>query len=844
MAHVFLEDGNRKVIVELPPDVPAKVGRALQGTLVLEDGAASREHCILERTPGGWQLRDLGSRNGTRLNGRVTTEATLLRPGDRIEIGAACLTYAGDGEEGERAARALESAARAREALRAPASALAQDALTGLASFPLLVHELRAKLGAAGPEETKILRPLGLLLVDLDGLGLMNDVFGFRAGDELIRLAGLELQGAVTERTSGGLVAREAGGKFAVLLPDVGVESAVELGEAIRARIAKKPLEGPLRGAAVTASVGVASAPEDATAWRELLRRAEAALARAKREGRDAVARPPAIKPSGRPGVALTGLFALPGRVAPETELAPLLKKKDHRAALALVAQALGSDLELEALVKLVLTIAIEKTGARRGFLFLKDARTGELRLAEQLDREPSRSKQVRFSHGILKEALAAPEPVIVEDATEDARFKKRASIVLEKPRSVLAAPVASPGETEPVGVLYLDDPGQVGRFTREHVDLVGAVCKLVAGAVRRWARSERTLEELARAKVVLERTAEAEALRHSEHKGLLGESEALREVHRAIDRAAASDLPVAITGESGTGKELVARAIHAASARARAPFVAESVAALTESLLEAELFGHARGAFTGAEQDRAGLFEAASGGTLFLDEVGEMSPRLQAKLLRVLQEKEVRRIGEETPRKVDIRLVTATHRDLEALAKEKQFREDLLYRIRVLTVEVPPLRDRREDIPRLLEHFLAQASAPRRAPRITRDALARLVHHDWPGNVRELENEARKLAALGSDEVGLVDLSPSIRGDAGQGDKSQKRKKITDDGALAIILACEQGRGLNAVLEDFEREAIARVLDQEGANRTLTARKLGITRQGLHKKLKRYGFS
>ncbi len=857
MAHLFVEDGKKRKTLELPPDVPAKIGRALGQSIVLEDGGASREHCLIERTPGGWLLRDLGSRNGTRLNGRpvLKEEPLLLRPGDRVEIGAACLTFAGEGEEGARAAKALEAASKAREASGATASVLAQDALTGLASAPLLVYELRTRLGAAtpGPDETALLRPMALLLVDVDNLGLVNEVLGFRPGDELVRAVGLEIQAAVSERLPDALVAREAGGKFGVLAPGIDAARALDMAEAIRARVARRPLEGALRESAATVSVGVAAAPEDASAWRELLRRAEAALARAKKEGRDRVARPPAVR-APRGGVAVTGLFTLPLQPGPGAEMGGLLKSKAARSALAVIAQALGSDLDLEALLKLVLGIAVDKTGARRGLLVLKDARTGELRLAEQIDRDPSSTKgqKLSLSHGILKEALASAEPVVVEDALSDARFKKRASIVLEKPRSVLAAAITLPAPAGgrdvpqtgegPLGVIYLDDRGGPGRFTKEHQELVRAIARLMAGPVRRWQRSERAEEELARARVVLERSAEAEARRFAQHKGLLGESAAIQELHRAIDRVSPSDLPVAVWGESGTGKELVARAIHAASPRARGPFVAESVAALTESLLEAELFGHARGAFTGAEMERPGLFEAASGGTLFLDEVGEMSATLQAKLLRVLQEKEVRRIGEEQTRKVDVRLITATNKDLEELVAQKLFRKDLLYRIRVLTVDVPALRTRREDIPLLLEHFLMEAAENGRAPRLSRAALSRLVHYEWPGNVRELENEAKKLASLGADEIGSEDLSPEIRGEAPR-DRSEAQRAFVDEGAGAIVLACESGRKLNEVLEAFEREAIGRVLSQERGNRTLTARKLGITRQGLHKKLKRFGY-
>jgi diguanylate cyclase (GGDEF)-like protein len=859
MAHILLEDGKRREPLELAPDLPAKIGRALEGAVVLEDKAASREHCLVERTPEGWRLRDLGSRNGTRLNGRLLPkEPALLRAGDRIEIGQAVLTFAGEGDEGKATVSALETAARARERSTASLAALGQDHLTGLATFPLLLHELRTQLAPPGADETGVLHPVpvSLLLLDLDGLGLLNEIFGYRAGDEAIRIAGLELQAgiAASPGAATGLAAREGGGKFGVLVPGLDATQALAVAESVRARIAKRPLEGALREAQLTASLGVVSAPEDATSWRELVRRAEAALARAKREGRDRAARPPASGTSaaaGRPAPTATasGIFKFPAGGRPgEAELEPLLLKKEGRAALALVAQALGSDLELEPILAVVLEVLVDRTGARRGFVVLRDARTGELSLQASVDRDPQAGEagpERGPSHGVLKEALAKNEAVLVEDALADARFKKRQSIVLKQPRSVLAVPITDePGGAAALGVLYLDHRGEPGRFGREQRDLALAIARLLSGPVRRSFRSAETTGELARLRRVLERTRDAEARTGDEERGLLGASAAVKALHRAIDRAAANDLPVAVSGESGTGKELVARAIHAGSARARGPFVAENVAALPETLLEAELFGHARGAFTGAGDDRAGLFEAAHQGTLFLDEVGEMSPRLQAKLLRVLQEKEVRRLGEEAPRKIDVRLVTATNKDLDALAREGRFRQDLLYRIRVFTIEVPPLRARREDVPRLLSHFLEKA-APGRAPRVSKDALALLVHHDWPGNVRELENEARKLAALGAPEIGTRDLSPQIRRDqTGEPAGGTTARKIAlEDGTRALLLACDgKKRSLTAVLESFEREAIARVLEEEHGNRTLTARRLGITRQGLHKKLKRYG--
>ncbi|MDH5306739.1 MAG: sigma-54 dependent transcriptional regulator, partial [Myxococcales bacterium] len=256
----------------------------------------------------------------------------------------------------------------------------------------------------------------------------------------------------------------------------------------------------------------------------------------------------------------------------------------------------------------------------------------------------------------------------------------------------------------------------------------------------------------------------------------LVGTSPAMLEIFKIIGRLAARDVSVLITGESGTGKELVARAIHAASPRAEAPFVAVNTAAIPRDLLESELFGHERGAFTGAVSARAGRFRDAAGGTLFLDEIGDMSKDLQAKLLRVLQEHEVTAVGSGSAERVDVRIVAATHRDLDAAIATGEFREDLLYRLRVVPVHIPPLRERREDIPALAEHFVERYAAELiGAPRVlSESALARLRGHDWPGNVRELENAVKRAlvlsssAVLSADDFGFVDAHDSWRADAG----------------------------------------------------------------------------
>ena len=306
----------------------------------------------------------------------------------------------------------------------------------------------------------------------------------------------------------------------------------------------------------------------------------------------------------------------------------------------------------------------------------------------------------------------------------------------------------------------------------------------------------------------------------------IVARSEAMREVLGLVRRIASSTASVLITGESGTGKELVARAIHYNSPRARGPFVAVNLAAVPETLIESELFGHKKGAFTDARVDRAGLFVEADGGSIFLDEIGELALPLQAKLLRVLQEHEIRPLGATRTQRIDVRVVAATNRNLEGMLVEGTFREDLYYRLNVIQLDLPPLRGRPEDVLPLVDYFLVQFGAkqtPPRRYRLAPEAQQLLLSYSWPGNVRELHNVLERGVALCQGElIAADDLPPHVR-----------EKKPADFLAAAVAR--------RMTLSELEREYIERVLDDEGGNKTRAAQRLGLDRKTLYRKLEEY---
>ncbi len=504
------------------------------------------------------------------------------------------------------------------------------------------------------------------------------------------------------------------------------------------------------------------------------------------------------------------------------------------------VTRRLAEERRLDSLLSFILDAVIDLTGAERGFLLLAERDGLKLGAQRHMDANAQDSK-TRWSHSIAQRAMVEAAPVLTIDATDDSRFSDARSVSDLRLRSVLAVPLIA--RSQAVGTLYMDNRMRRGAFTQRDAELALSFADQAAAAIetarlfhlaeQRQREIERLNQELARelekaqTRIQSLRTEMASTKKTlsapDSYERLVGRSRPMQEVFDLVERIAATDLPVVIVGESGTGKELVAEAIHARSLRASGPFASENCGAVTETLLESLLFGHEKGAFTGATRRQRGLFEIAHKGTLFLDEVAEMSPAMQVKLLRVLQDGTFRRVGGDSPLSVDVRVIAASNQDIDDLVSRGSFRRDLFYRLAVVVVHLPPLRERSEDIPLLVEHFLSlYAPSPRAVPRVDPQAMTALMAYHWPGNVRQLENEVMRALALSSGTITLRDLSPAIT--------SQDPDQAPD------------GLDLRTNVEALERRLIRKALDQVAGNRSRAAELLGLSRFGLLKKLRRYG--
>ena len=463
-------------------------------------------------------------------------------------------------------------------------------------------------------------------------------------------------------------------------------------------------------------------------------------------------------------------------------------------------------------LLATLLDDVIEVTGAARGVVLLVDPAEGgapalRVRASRNVNREVVEDVTGTISDSIVRHSIETRRPIIVSDALNDTTFGKSESVLALRLSSVMCAPLMSQGEV--VGVLYVGNDEVKHLFDRQQLDLL----VIFASQASLILQNAMLLTALRADKEKL--SAELSDKRFGE---IIGACASMMEVFRKLQKVATTDISVLITGETGTGKELIAREIHRRSGRVDGPFVTVNCGAIPENLIESEMFGHVKGAFTGAIASRPGKFQQANGGTLFLDEVGELTPALQVKLLRAIQERVVYRVGDSRPERCDIRIVAATNRILEAMIKTGEFREDLYYRLNVVNLWLPPLRDRGEDTfiiaKALLSKYADELASSVRG--FTPAALAAVRKFDWPGNIRQLENRIKKALVL-CDKTLLgpedLDLGPE---------------------AQQPVLPLEKAK------EDFQRRYVLEVLERNNGNRTQTARDLGVDPRTIFRYLER----
>ena len=488
------------------------------------------------------------------------------------------------------------------------------------------------------------------------------------------------------------------------------------------------------------------------------------------------------------------------------------IKPDSHDLTLLLrISHSVNSVQNIKEMSEKLLELMFDSIPAQRAATFLYVESASEFNHVCSLWRK-SRPDAVQVSRSLLMHVVENKAAFMANDVLQNEQVKKTDSLLAASPHSIICAPFVLFDQV--LGLLYLDTFDPQYKFDEHHLQLAGAIAGLAAPAIRNIQNYEAALEASRNLRAELQMDRE-----------IVGESSAIRKVYEFVRRTAPSDSTILITGESGTGKELVARAIHANSPRTEFPFVAINCAALPESLLESELFGHEKGAFTGAILQKKGKFEAAEGGTLFLDEIGEMAIPLQAKLLRALQEREIERVGSTRPLKINIRVVVATNRDLQKGIQEGTFRQDLFYRLNVLTLRTPSLRDMREDIPLLARYFVSRFNkkAGRPLHGISQEALQYLQHYDWPGNVRELENAIERAVVMGSSDLILPEDLPV---------------SVTESEPAGL----RTGANYQDSVNKFKQELVLKAFEGTNSNYNEAASRLGVHPNYLYRLVRNLG--
>ncbi len=513
------------------------------------------------------------------------------------------------------------------------------------------------------------------------------------------------------------------------------------------------------------------------------------------------------------------------------------------------IGRILSSTLELRDAFGKMMQIISDKLDMRRGALVLLDESSGRLRTeaATGMTQEEIERGKYALGEGITGNVVATGRPRIIPDLRAEPDFLNRTGRLpadTSSQTAFLCVPIKI--ENRIAGALSVDKPFVSDEQLRADHQFLDIIAALLAQAIQINRMVMRQKEEL------LEENAQLRAQVRDRYRfeNIIGDSPAMHDVFAIVGQVANSRATVLLLGETGTGKEMIAKAIHYNSPRRDKPFVRVNCGAMTTTLLESELFGHVKGSFTGAIKDKIGRFEAADQGTIFLDEIGTMEPQLQVKLLRVLQERELERVGDTQTLKVDVRVIAATNVDLQEEVAKENFREDLFYRLNVVSVYLPPLRNRREDVPRLIDYFLDKYNSvnERRLRRISRDMLNVLLRYPWPGNVRELENAIERAVVLSNGEDFTEDLLPlSVRMFAASRRTNQASESIETltrrlaDQAMGDY-EMREGEIYQLVIDQIEHALIDRALAKCSGVKTKAADFLGINRNTLNKKVKELG--
>jgi diguanylate cyclase (GGDEF)-like protein len=671
--------------------------------------------------------------------------------------------------------------------------------------------------------------PLSLLMVTIDGLGLLSERLGHARAEKVIERVAKMIQTQVRHEDA---CIRYGGEEFALVLPSTDEAGARVLAEKILRTVAEYPGFG--KGIDVTLSIGIAVFPYHATAREELIRKADQTLFIARTEGGNKVL--PWHK--GIPKYALRSdklLGIITGNQA-----------KDYRNVMMLLdtVVVVNSLLERKHVLGTLLDMMIQLAAAERGVLLLE--KNGVLRPEVAQDEHRNTVEPTNICEEVVARVRKDSIPLLVQAEAPSPDEEALAEAVRRQGlERVICVPLSVKGED--IGCMYFDVQAGargLGEFAETDLIFFQALAREIGSALEHArlyeenvkqkleveklnAQLAKKVEAQAEELEVLEQTLEGLKLKYN-YDRIIGKSQPIQKVFKLLDRITDSDVAVLIQGETGTGKELVAKALHFNGPRKDRPFVSVNCSAISESLMESELFGHVKGSFTGADADKKGLFEQADGGTIFLDEVQDMSRGMQRELLRVIQEQEIRRVGGKETIKINVRVISATNRDLKDLVKRGEFREDLYYRLNVVFIELPPLRDRKEDVPLIISRLLEdmKSGPDGKEIKLEKAAMRALLKHDWPGNVRELQNWLEKTCLmLEGDTIRETDvrLEP---GEQGSG-----------SGGVSSLFDSDYKNAKEA----FLREYLKAVLARNQGNVTRAAQEAGIVRSSFHKMMRKH---